>query len=92
MSRAALARHAKKRDGNERVIIERFQKYGCTVVQLSVKDVPDLLVSTFSGRVFLVEVKMPGKDLSKGQQAFFDAWPGEKYVVRSEGEVNLIDL
>jgi len=88
-----MNRRAAKRDGNERSIIDRFEKYGCVVRQLSDKGLLDLLVCTSDGgRTFLVEVKMPGKELNEDQQKFWDMWPGEKYVLHSESEVNAIDL
>ena len=64
-----------KRDANEPEIIKALEDYGCTVCQLSSSDalgIPDLLVSTPSGMLVLIEVKMPKKKLRASQQKFFD--------------------
>ena len=50
---------ARKRDANERGIIERLKARGCNVQQLDGSGVPDLLVQ-FDGELYLLEVKERG--------------------------------
>ena len=87
----ALRKYNARRDANEPGIVRVFQDMGCLVWRL---DRPvDLLVyvyKSFTERLLLVEVKLPGKDLNGNQQAFVDAgWP--VHVIRSEDEaINLV--
>lgn len=62
-----LNRFGKRRDDNERALIEALQAAGALVVQL---DRPlDLLVG-YGGAWILLEVKMPGGRLTSGQEKF----------------------
>jgi Holliday junction resolvase len=90
----SLHRQNAARDANEAEIVDALRTIGCSVIRLSEKGIPDLLVG-FKGNTFLLEVKLPlgtkgGKshsDLTKDQQAFFDQWRGkEPCVVRSVDE------
>lgn len=49
-------KYARKRDANERVIIDALRAAGASVQQLDVAGVPDLLVG-YQGRNVLLEVK-----------------------------------
>lgn len=68
----SLSRYAKKRDSNEREIIDALEKVGCSVEPL---DVVDLLVER-AGKLFLLEVKGlrnkrgDAKSLTPAQVAF----------------------
>ena len=87
-----LHRYAKARDANEPEIVKALEAAGAAVVRLepSTAGLPDLLVG-YRGRNLLMECKKPlgprGGDshspLSEDQVAFFQAWPGRAYVVRS---------
>lgn len=77
-----LPKFAARRDANESEIIEALTRAGASVVQLSVKDVCDLLVG-FEGVNYLLEVKTEKGSLSDGQFAFFESWDGQCAVVRS---------
>lgn len=87
----SLHRQNAARDANEAEIVDALRTIGCSVVRLSEKGIPDLLVG-FKGNTFLLEVKLPlgakgGKshsELTKDQQAFFEQWRGkEPVIVRS---------
>jgi hypothetical protein len=85
-------RYAKARDANEPEIVEALEAVGAVVVRLepSVAGLPDLLVG-YRGRNLLMECKLPPgpkggtshAPLTDDQVAFFQAWPGRAYVVRS---------
>lgn len=90
MSRAGLARHDPRRDGNEKEIMSALQARGFQVWQISGKGVCDLLCCVPDGRTFLVECKMPGKTLTEAQKKFHPFWKGEKYIVYHASEVNAI--
>ena len=87
-----LHRYAKARDANEPEIIKALEAAGAAVVRLepSTAGLPDLLVG-YRGQNILMEIKLPpGRQgglahapLSEDQTAFFQAWPGRAYVVRS---------
>lgn len=84
----SLARFAKKRDDNEREIIQALEHYGALVLQL---DRPcDLLVG-YGRQWVLMECKMPGAKLTPSQGEFFEAWSkhancGLAVVVRNASE------
>ena len=75
MSNPRLQRRAARRDQNEPIIIEALERVGAVVVQLSIRDVPDLLVG-FRGVTTLLEVKSARGDLSQGQADWLLAWKG----------------
>lgn len=76
----------KRRDANEKAIIEALRAAGASVQQLSGLDVPDLLVG-HHGINFLLEVKMPKGELSDGQFEWVKRWRGrDVYVVRTVDE------
>jgi hypothetical protein len=71
MTRQGLARHAPKRDENEKDIVAALTLVGATVQPISAKGCPDLLVGWKNPggerRTLLFEVKMPGKHLNENQ-------------------------
>ncbi len=78
-----------KRDNNEGDIIRALRRMGCTVVQLSQRGVPDLLVGA-NGRNYLVEVKNPDNDkVARGggctgaQLDWREVWRGQVDDVQS---------
>jgi hypothetical protein len=84
----SLNRYAKKRDDNERGIIQALEHVGALVLQL---DRPcDLLVG-YGRQWVLMECKMPGAKLTPSQDDFFAAWSkhggcGLATVVRNASE------
>ena len=61
-----LNRYNPKRDTNEQDIIDCLKANDVVAVQLSGSGIPDLLCSD-DGRLFLIEVKMLGKQMTKAQ-------------------------
>ena len=53
-------KYAKKRDGNEKAIVEALEALGATVTRLGDAGVPDLLVA-YRGETLLIEVKDPAQ-------------------------------
>ena len=83
-----IARFAKKRDDNERGIIDALEHVGALVFQL---DRPVDLVVGYGRQWVLMEVKMPRAKLTPSQEEFFDAWSkhagcGLAVVVRNASE------
>ena len=84
----SLKRYAAKRDKNEREIIDALMAAGCTVQQLSLKGVPDLLVGytdpdTGAPTNALMEVKAPGGKLTPDEHEWLEWWQGQVFVVYS---------
>ncbi len=77
---SGLPRHAAHRDEYEPEVIRAFRQGGATVQPLSVKHAPDLLVG-YLGVNHLVEVKTDNAMPSPEQQAWMNAWRGEKPIV-----------
>ncbi len=75
----------KRRDSNERPIIDALEAVGATVQQLSAPDVPDLLVA-YRGANYLLEVKTPKGKLEPGQATWIRGWMADVHVVRSPEE------
>lgn len=79
----SVKRYAAKRDSNEAAIIAALRNCGATVVQLSDKGVPDLLVGVF-GKTILAETKQRKGKLTSAQQDFVANWNGgEVWIIRS---------
>jgi Holliday junction resolvase len=85
-------RRAAKRDAVESQIVEVLRKRGWSVLQVSVKDGPDLFAakrmfrSKFGehvARCVAIEVKTGKAKLKPGQADFARTWQGEYVVVRS---------
>lgn len=79
MKRASFG---KRRDENERGIIDALRAVGATVEQLSGPNVPDLLVG-YRGANWLFEVKTAKGKESDGQKSWSLGWMGTVYVVRT---------
>lgn len=86
--------HTRKRDANEKPIVDALRALGAVVERLNGDGVPDLLVG-HRGRTFLIEVKNPeskggaesGGRRTKGrgklqpaQVTWFAAWPGAPVI------------
>lgn len=71
---------AARRDSNELAIKAALEQLGATVVQLSQKGLPDLLIG-FRGETYLLEVKTKTGKLTPAQIAFREAWQGKPIVV-----------
>ncbi len=89
----SIFRRNPKRDENERLIAGELLRRGATVLHLSQRGLPDLLIG-YRGRLALVEVKNPGgrDKLTIDQQAFFRMarsldWPA--YICRDSEDVRL---
>ncbi len=76
----SINRYNPRRDANEKEIVEYFQKRGFSVERLNTP--LDLLIG-YKKRNYLVEVKMPNKNLNKNQQEFTDSWKGQFIIIRS---------
>ena len=74
-------------DENQREIVAALRKAGRSVVTLHQvgKGVPDLLVG-YRGQNFLLEIKVPGGDLTDDQIEFEQTWRGDVIVARSPAE------
>jgi len=70
-----------RRDSNESEIIEALERAGASVVQLSIENVPDLLVGWGARRMVLMEVKTATGKLREGQQEWINRWNGNPVVV-----------
>lgn len=58
---------SRRRDSNEAEIVKALQQLGATVIRISGKDAPDLLIS-HRGRWLVAEVKSARGKLTEGQQ------------------------
>lgn len=78
----SINRRAAKRDASEGEVILTLRNCGWRVLQINVKDGPDLLAAK-GGRTVLIEVKTGKQQLRPGQAAWQAAWPAPVYVVRT---------
>lgn len=76
----SLHRRAARRDQSEDVIVLALIRLGYSVLRISTKDAPDLLVGK-GGRSALIECKTGKNQLRPGQQQFADQWRGEAVAV-----------
>jgi hypothetical protein len=76
-------RNAARTDANQAPIIKSLRDIGVSVEYIKLP--VDLLV-WHRGRYMLMEVKMPGERLTKGQVEFIATWPGEVAVVHNTRE------
>ena len=77
----SLKRYAAKRDQNEGSIIKALQRCGASVIRLSERGAPDLLV-LFRGDLFVLEIKSRiGVTTVAQAQTCAAGWP--VYLVRS---------
>lgn len=78
-----IPRFAARRDSNEAAIIEALTRAGASVVPLSAKGVPDLLIGYQSVTV-LAEIKTAKGKLTPDQEQFLQDWRGNNvFVLRS---------
>lgn len=75
---------AKRVDANQAEIVAALREMGASVFDLHEvgHGCPDILVG-YKGYTCLMEIKTPGKFLSKRQEDWFDEWYGEVYVIHS---------
>ncbi len=102
VAEACAVKYPKRRDRNERAIVDALRAYGASVTQIDAAGVPDLLVG-FAGRTYLLEVKIdesrgklggstrPGEGgngtLTAAQIKWWAAWKGDPpTVVRTVAE------
>lgn len=71
-------RRAARTDNNQHELVEALKKIGAKCFYI--KEPVDLVVG-FRGRSVLLEVKRPGKTMTKAQEEFVSTWPGECHVV-----------
>lgn len=76
----ALHRRNPRRDSSEGPIVEALERFGFTVVRLSIPDGPDLLVGR-QGVSRPVEVKTGNEPLRPGQRRWWAAWKGSGCIV-----------
>jgi Holliday junction resolvase len=81
-----LHRRAAKRDAAEPAIVEALRALGWSILKISVKDAPDLVIAR--RRVtLLAEVKTGRAKLQEGQASFAQSWSGLVVVLRSVDDV-----
>jgi Holliday junction resolvase len=87
-------RRAAKRDSSEADIVSTLRQLGWSVLQVSVKDGPDLFAAKHyypSGgwycRTVAIECKTGKRKLKPGQAEFAKVWQGEYVVCRSVEDV-----
>ncbi len=86
-----MNRRAAKRDLVEPAIIKALRAAGASVVQLSDRGLPDLLVAytpvgSYKSITMLMEVKTGNAKLTAAEQEFFRQWPGRKHLIRTPQE------
>lgn len=89
-----LRRYDAKRDTIENEVIVALLSVGCTVQQLSIKGVPDLLVGFSDPQTgvptnILIEAKSDKGKLTPDQVEWIEKWEGQVFVVRSVEEALL---
>jgi Holliday junction resolvase len=82
----SLFRTAARRDQSEAAIVQALRQLGWSVLQVSVKDGPDLFAAR-NGRSVAIECKTGKRKLKPGQDAFAKNWQGEYVVCRSVEDV-----
>lgn len=84
---------ARRRDANEKEIVDALVSVGCAVTRLNEKGVPDLLTG-FNARTFLMEVKAGRNGLTPDQTRWVASWRGAPVpIVRSiEDALRVIGL
>lgn len=90
---ASMNRRAPKRDTAEPPIVKALVKAGCSVVKISDRGVPDLLVAypmswpATDGdpnyEMVLMEVKTGNAGLTEDEKKFFDTFKGSRIIVRT---------
>ena len=83
-------RRAAKRDTSEAAIVQYLRKAGWSVLQLSVKDGPDILCGKHGVNV-LLECKTGTRKLRPGQVKWGQDWQGDPpYVIRTVEEAEAL--
>jgi hypothetical protein len=86
----SLFRKAAKRDAVESQIVAALRQLGWSVLQVSVKDGPDLFAAKLVNwvpRCVAIECKTGKRKLKPGQADFQANWQGEYVVCRSVEDV-----
>jgi Holliday junction resolvase len=86
----SLFRTAARRDKSEAEIVQALRQLGWSVLQVSVKDGPDLFASKLVNwvpRCVAIECKTGKRKLKPGQAEFAKVWQGEYVVCRSVEDV-----
>jgi hypothetical protein len=97
----SLFRTAARRDKSEAAIVQALRQLGWSVLQVSVKDGPDLFASKWCiggekasppipfhyRRCVAIECKTGKRKLKPGQELFRQTWAGEYAVLRSVEDV-----
>lgn len=86
-----IPRYAARRDKTEADIVSALLASGCTVQQLSIRGVPDLLVGFVDPETgmptnILMEAKSKRGKLTPDQVEWIENWNGQVYVVYSVEE------
>ena len=74
-----MRRISAHRDDAEAAIVQTLRKGGASVVLVTTKDAPDLIIG-FRGATTLAEVKTGRRKLKPGQVAFAATWRGGPLV------------
>jgi Holliday junction resolvase len=80
--------HQSKRDANHNAIVRTLQQSGASVIDISGQgdDAPDIIVG-FRSVNYLVEIKVEGAKLRKGQAELAARWRGAPiYVLRTRDD------
>ena len=72
-----------KRDQSEGPIVEALKLYGFSVIRISVKDVPDLVIGK-GGWTRVAEVKTGKKKLRPNQEDWWTRWGGNPRLVLTD--------
>ena len=77
-------RRAARVDANQAEIVDALRSVGAAVQSLAAvgRGVPDLLVG-FRGKLYLLEVKMPGEKLTPRELTWHTFWAGYASIVYS---------
>lgn len=72
--RFSMRYYSAKADANQPEIVDEFRKHGAYVAHVHrIKNMCDLFV-LYRGVVVAVEIKMPGKTLTDGEDKFAEEW------------------
>ena len=77
----------RRKDGNQDIIVAALRKVGASVVITHTlgHGMVDI-IAAFMGVNYLIEIKQPGETLTPDEQAFFEAWHGQKAIAYSPEE------
>jgi hypothetical protein len=81
-----LQRRAAKRDTSEPAIVDALRACGFSVVRLSAKGCPDLLVGR-GGITRVIEVKTGTEQLNDAQRAWWASWNSPAIILRTVEDV-----